>query len=366
MANLYGTTNAKRRRLEAGEGAQQIHFTETGPSAEDRSQGLSYLEMVQRHVDRDPLPRNWPPSPPISQSQFPGQGLLFDSWDYVEDRPWAQHPDDWVNRDDVFFHGTEQAHVVAGYVGRSNQEMHLGTRRAAQVRMRSTRRTDKAGAGILALRVDAQDAPPSRVYDEGDPHHPDSERGGALFSVPDAPAFYVNSHEDRGSVSVIAHPDHLRRWSDDVREADAAGHNVGQVARQMAETYPYGVALRKPRKGKGSAKAQEMFPVDVYEYTRGGDYEQKLVGHATDDRRYSDDRARVNEFNAAQGWGPDDDPSWNWHQPDSYETQPAVTGHERFRRMYKRSGRTTAEHAGVPIRQRTQFTELGPVSRPRR
>ena len=172
--------------------------------------------------------------PPLSPAQQP---QLFDPGPPV-DEPWLQRPEDWVNRGDVFFHGTDDSgferHVgmkigVERRWGPEERDTHVGTFNAAAERRHSTEKwSDPNGTNrIVPLRV---------AYPQNDGEiHPD--HGDPLRVNGTSSTFYENGYEDTGSVSAVTDPRAVTSWADDVLEAKRKGHNVGQVREQLARSH---------------------------------------------------------------------------------------------------------------------------------
>ncbi len=166
--------------------------------------------------------------PPLSPAQQP---QLFDPGPPV-DEPWLQTPEDWVNRGDVFFHGTDEPmfeddvgpHLVSQ--GRSRvgeQDLHTGTYAAAAERRYTT--SPGTDNRIVPLRHLAQPST-KLIADDGQPRL--NVWGGADSE------FYENQYEDKGSLSAVSEPRAVTSWADDVLEARRIGRNVGQVREQLA------------------------------------------------------------------------------------------------------------------------------------
>lgn len=173
--------------------------------------------------------------PPLSSQQQ--QTRLFDPGPPV-DEPWMQRPEDWVNRGDVFFHGTDDPDFEEGIGPQEGDnfdwknpsftyDAHFGSFASAAER-RGTNSYTPRESRMVPVRLTEQ--PGERLIpDDGQPersHYPKRPTPPA--------AMYTNHHEDSGSISGVADPAALRTWADDVLEADQSGRSVGQVRKQMA------------------------------------------------------------------------------------------------------------------------------------
>ena len=232
----------------------------------------------------------------LNEQQF----SLFDADDYEIEHPGQMRRAKWQGQDDIMWHSTTPIHRDLKGLGGdlqwdpSVQESHAGTLSAAYERssfksgvawpLRPRSRTldntpDNPESDVLAnLAVNPEYAVEEdlslREELGDDPHHGPIirglERGAPTYqegreavdahiaaSIPEYKEglYYRNTHEDEGSISVVAPGRSLHTHHDDVRAAQAQGLTVQPAVRAEAD-----VAKRSPLRLHDVVSAQQITP----------------------------------------------------------------------------------------------------------